>query len=157
MLRFSIHSFGRTWTHSNGPARASEAPLPIDFEHPDFAMWVKANSRETDEEWTFYVTYDRWHTRLGPYNGLNFCVGCHSECLENPSKDIFDTIRYFGERKRIFNIHYRNIKGGLNNFVEVFPDEGDVDMIEVAQTIVPSLKLARAGNSPLTDRSQALP
>jgi mannonate dehydratase len=69
------------------------------------------------------------------YNGLNFCVGCHSECLENPSQDIFDTIRYFGERKKLFNIHYRNIKGSLGKFVEVFPDEGDVDMIDVMRVL----------------------
>ena len=70
-----------------------------------------------------------------PYNGLNFCVGCMSECLEHPADDIYDVIRYFGERKRIFNIHYRNIKGGLRKFVEVFPDEGDVDMIKVMRTL----------------------
>lgn len=69
------------------------------------------------------------------YNGLNFCVGCHSECLENPSKDIFDTIRYFGTRKKIFNIHFRNIKGSLGKFVEVFPDEGDVNMIEAMRVL----------------------
>ena len=64
-----------------------------------------------------------------PYNGLNFCQGCMSEALENPAEEIFDVIRYFGERKKIFNVHFRNIKGGLNNFVEVFPDEGDIDML----------------------------
>ena len=26
-------------------------------------------------------------------------------------------------------MHFRNIKGGLRNFVEVFPDEGDINMI----------------------------
>ena len=56
-----------------------------------------------------------------PYNGLNFCQGCMSEALANPAEEIFDVIRYFGERKRIFNVHFRNIKGGLGNFVEVFP------------------------------------
>lgn len=70
-----------------------------------------------------------------PYNGLNFCVGCHSECLVNPSEDIFDTIRYFGERKKLFNIHFRNIKGGFRKFVEVFPDEGDVDMLKVMRVL----------------------
>ena len=65
-----------------------------------------------------------------PYNGLNFCQGCMSEALENPAEEIFDVIRYFGERKKIFNVHFRNIKGGLNNFVEVMPDEGDIDMIK---------------------------
>ena len=65
-----------------------------------------------------------------PYNGLNFCQGCMSESLENPAEEIFDVIRYFGERKKIFNVHFRNIKGGLGNFVEVFPDEGDINMIK---------------------------
>jgi len=64
-----------------------------------------------------------------PYNGLNFCQGCMSEALENPAEEIYDVIRYFGERKKIFNVHFRNIKGGLGNFVEVFPDEGDINMI----------------------------
>ncbi len=64
-----------------------------------------------------------------PYNGLNFCQGCMSEALANPAEEIFDVIRYFGERKKIFNVHFRNIKGGLGNFVEVFPDEGDINMI----------------------------
>lgn len=69
-----------------------------------------------------------------PYNGLNFCVGCMSESLENPAAEIFDVIRYFGERKKIFNVHYRNIKGGLRKFAEVFPDEGDVNMLKVLRT-----------------------
>ena len=69
-----------------------------------------------------------------PYNGLNFCLGCMSESLEDPSADAYDVIRYFGERKKIFNVHFRNIKGGLGNFVEVFPDEGDVDMLKALRT-----------------------
>ena len=64
-----------------------------------------------------------------PYNGLNFCQGCMSEALANPAEEIFAVIRYFGERKKIFNVHFRNIKGGLGSFVEVFPDEGDINMI----------------------------
>lgn len=69
-----------------------------------------------------------------PCNGLNFCVGCMSEALENPAEEIFDVIRYFGERKKIFNVHYRNIKGGLGKFAEVFPDEGDINMLKVLKT-----------------------
>jgi mannonate dehydratase len=57
-----------------------------------------------------------------------------SESLENPAEDIFDVIRYFGERKKIFNVHFRNIKGRLNSFVEVFPDEGDIDMLKALRT-----------------------
>lgn len=69
-----------------------------------------------------------------PYNGMNFCLGCMSEALENPAEEIYDVIRYFGERKKIFNLHFRNIKGKLGDFVEVFPDEGDVDMLKALKT-----------------------
>ncbi len=65
-----------------------------------------------------------------PFNGLNFCQGCMSEALANPAEEIFDVIRYFGGRNKIFNVHFRNIKGALNRFVEVFPDEGDVNMLK---------------------------
>ena len=64
-----------------------------------------------------------------PYHGLNFCQGTVSEMLEKPGEEIYDMIRYFGERKKIFNVHFRNIKGGFLDFVEVFPDEGDIDML----------------------------
>lgn len=70
-----------------------------------------------------------------PCNGLNFCIGCMAESLENPRADIHEVIRYFGEREKIFNVHFRNIKGGLGNFVEVFPDEGDVDMLKALRTL----------------------
>lgn len=69
-----------------------------------------------------------------PYNGLNFCLGCVSEALENPAAEVYDVIRWFGERKKIFNLHFRNIKGGLGNFVEVLPDEGDVNMLKALRT-----------------------
>ena len=69
-----------------------------------------------------------------PYNGLNFCLGCFSEALHNPAEEIYDVIRYFGARDKIFNVHFRNIKGGLGDFVEVFPDEGDVDMLRALRT-----------------------
>ena len=65
-----------------------------------------------------------------PYHGLNFCQGTISEDLEDPGTQIFDVIRYFGTRKKIFNVHFRNIRGHRNDFVEVFPDEGDVDFVK---------------------------
>ena len=65
-----------------------------------------------------------------PYHGLNFCQGTVSEMLEKPGEQIFDVIRYFGERKKIFNVHFRNIAGGFLNFRETFIDNGDVDMLK---------------------------
>jgi mannonate dehydratase len=69
-----------------------------------------------------------------PYHGLNFCQGTVCEMLEDPNKQIHDVIRYFGSRGKIFNVHFRNIKGGWLNFQEVLPDEGDVDMMAAART-----------------------
>ena len=65
-----------------------------------------------------------------PYHGLNFCQGTVSEMLADPGKEIFDVIRYFGTRNKIFNVHFRNIRGHRNDFIEVYPDEGDVDMVK---------------------------
>ena len=39
-----------------------------------------------------------------------------------------EVIRWFGSRKKIFNVHFRNIKGGRYSFTEEFPDNGDMDM-----------------------------
>jgi mannonate dehydratase len=65
-----------------------------------------------------------------PYHGLNFCQGTVSEMLEKPGDQIFDVIRYFGTRRKIFNVHFRNISGGFLNFRETFIDDGDVDMLK---------------------------
>jgi mannonate dehydratase len=64
------------------------------------------------------------------YHGLNFCQGSVAEMLEKPGQEIYDVIRYFGSRSKIFNVHFRNIKGGHLNFQETFPDDGDVDMLK---------------------------
>lgn len=62
------------------------------------------------------------------YHGLNFCQGTVAEMLDNPGRDIYEVIRWFASRRKIFLVHFRNIKGGRDNFQEVYPDEGDVDM-----------------------------
>lgn len=64
------------------------------------------------------------------YHGLNFCQGTVSEMLKKPGSEIFDVIRYFGSRGKLFNVHFRNIRGGFLNFQETFIDDGDVDMLK---------------------------
>jgi mannonate dehydratase len=70
-----------------------------------------------------------------PYHGLNLCLGTVAEMLDDPARQIHDVIRYFGERKKIFNIHFRNIRGRRDDFMEVYPDNGDMDMLRVALTL----------------------
>jgi mannonate dehydratase len=70
-----------------------------------------------------------------PFHGLNLCLGSTAEMLGDPAREIHDVIRYFGERQKIFNIHFRNIRGRRDAFQETFPDEGDLDMVAVMRTL----------------------
>jgi mannonate dehydratase len=70
-----------------------------------------------------------------PFHGLNLCLGTTAEMLHDPNREIHDVIRYFGERRKIFNIHFRNIRGRRDDFHETFPDEGDMDMVAVMRTL----------------------
>jgi len=60
-----------------------------------------------------------------PYNGLLLCLGCMQEAGE----DVPEVIRYFGRRKKIFYVHFRNVVGTVPKYTEVFPHEGDGDMV----------------------------
>jgi len=69
-----------------------------------------------------------------PYHGLNFCQGTVSEALTDPGTQIFDAIHRIGQRGKIFNVHFRNIRGRRDDFMEVFPDEGSVDFVAALKT-----------------------
>jgi len=66
-----------------------------------------------------------------PYHGLNFCQGSVTEMLDDPGAEIADVIRWFGSRDKIFNVHFRNIRGRKLDFMETFPDEGSIDFTEI--------------------------
>jgi mannonate dehydratase len=70
-----------------------------------------------------------------PYNGFQLCLGTTGEGLKNPRADILPVVRYLGERGKIYQIHMRNIRGGLHSFEEVFPDEGDMDFFKVMRIL----------------------
>lgn len=59
------------------------------------------------------------------YNGLLLCLGCMQEAGEN----VPEVIRCFGQRDKIFYVHFRNVVGTVPKYAEVFPHEGDGDMI----------------------------
>jgi mannonate dehydratase len=70
-----------------------------------------------------------------PYHGFNLCLGSTAEGLKNPRTEILPIIKWVGQRNQIFNIHLRNIKGGFDNFQEVYPDNGDMDFVKVVKTL----------------------
>lgn len=68
-------------------------------------------------------------------HGFNLCLGSTAEGLRDPRTEIVPIIEWLGERRQIFNIHFRNIKGGWNHFQEVYPDNGDMDFVEVLRAL----------------------
>ena len=69
------------------------------------------------------------------FHGLNLCLGSVAEGLKNPKTEILPIIQWVGERKQIFNVHLRNIKGGWDNFQEVYPDNGDLDFYQILKLL----------------------
>ena len=67
--------------------------------------------------------------------GLTFCVGTWSEGGDKMGKNVFEMIRDFGGRGKIFDIHFRNVSGPLPHFVETFPDDGYMDMYQVMKAL----------------------
>ena len=65
-----------------------------------------------------------------PNNGLTLCQGTFATMGE----DIPGVIKYFGKRKKIFFVHFRDIRGDKSNFEETFHDEGKTDMYEAMKT-----------------------
>ena len=68
-----------------------------------------------------------------PMHGLNFCQGTVAEMCREPRSEVLEAIRRFGGQGKIFMVHFRNITGGFGDFVEVYPDNGDVDMLAAAR------------------------
>ena len=60
-----------------------------------------------------------------PSNAIEFCQGTFSEM---EGDDIYEMIRYFGERRKILYVHFRNVSGQVPKFHEEFVNTGYVDM-----------------------------
>jgi mannonate dehydratase len=70
-----------------------------------------------------------------PNVGICLCVGCWLEGGDLMGKDVLDTIRYFGEQKKLFKVHFRNVNAPLPHFVETFIDDGYMDMYQVMKAL----------------------
>jgi mannonate dehydratase len=64
-----------------------------------------------------------------PMHGLDFCHGCWSEM--RGGQGVLEAIRYFGERGRIFYVHFRDVVGTAEEFTEVFLGDGNCDPVAV--------------------------
>src|SRR5690606_1046999 len=98
--------------------------------HPGYRGITRWNSPDVFEGIKrFAQLYD------SKYHGFNFCIGSIAEGLKDPKSEILPIIKWVGERNQIFNIHLRNIKGGWDNFQEVYPDNGDMNFLHVVRAL----------------------
>jgi mannonate dehydratase len=70
-----------------------------------------------------------------PKNGMEFCIGTLAEMDDPADNDIYDVIDRYSATGRIGYIHFRNVRGKVPNYVEVFVDEGDVDMVKALRIL----------------------
>ena len=68
------------------------------------------------------------------HSGLLYCIGTRYESGVN----IYDDIRAFGRRGKIFHTHFRNVRGTIpthGGYQEVALGDGDMNMLRVVQTL----------------------
>lgn len=80
----------------------------------------------------------RWSRMLdavpSTHSGLLYCIGTRYES----GIDIYDDIRAYGRRGKIFHTHFRNVRGTLpshGSYEEVALHDGDMNMFRVVQTL----------------------
>jgi mannonate dehydratase len=60
-----------------------------------------------------------------PNHRMLFCQGCMTEAL---GEGVYDFMAEMARTEKIAYVHFRNVRGKLPRFAEVFVDEGDIDM-----------------------------
>lgn len=70
--------------------------------------------------------------RPSPANKLEFCIGSLAEMTEG---DIYDVIDTYSRQDAIAYVHFRNVRGKVPRYHEVFVDEGDVDMLRAIRIL----------------------
>jgi mannonate dehydratase len=91
------------------------------------------------ENWdspSIFDGYKRYESIVdSPYNGFQLCLGTTAEGLKAPGTEVLPIVRYLANRGKVHQIHMRNVRGGLNNFAEVFPDEGEMDFLTIMRIL----------------------
>ena len=91
------------------------------------------------ENWdspSIFEGYKRYEAIIdSPYNGFQLCLGTTAEGLKNPGSEILPIVQYLADRGKVHQVHMRNIRGGLNSFAEVYPDEGEMDFLKIIRIL----------------------
>ena len=65
-------------------------------------------------------------------NKAELCLGCLQEMKDG---DIYETVAEFARDDRIGYIHFRNVRGKVPKYYEVFIDEGDINMAKIIKIL----------------------
>jgi mannonate dehydratase len=71
-----------------------------------------------------------WHK--SPSNGFEFCMGTIQEMKNG---DVYQLLDQYSRKDKIGYIHFRNVKGKVPHYREVFIDEGDIDMVKALKIL----------------------
>jgi mannonate dehydratase len=69
------------------------------------------------------------------HNGFQMDVGVMAEGSTDANKQIPPIVQWLADRGRIHQIHMRAIHGGLNDFEEVYPDDGVLDFSKIMRIL----------------------
>jgi mannonate dehydratase len=64
-----------------------------------------------------------------PVNGITLCQGNFALMTD----DLPSVIRQFGQQRKIFFVHYRDVRGTPDKFVETWHDDGQTDLLACMQ------------------------
>jgi len=65
-------------------------------------------------------------------NQAEFCLGTLMEMTDG---DLYAAVERYASQGKVAYIHFRNVRGKVPNYYEVFIDEGDTDMIRVLRIL----------------------
>jgi mannonate dehydratase len=71
-----------------------------------------------------------------PNIGVCLCCGSWLEGGKMTGADPVQMIKYFGSRKKLFKIHFRNVNAPLPHFTETMIDDGYYDMSKIMRALV---------------------
>jgi mannonate dehydratase len=66
------------------------------------------------------------------HNALEFCLGSLQEMSEG---DVYEAIDRYSRQDAIAYVHFRNVRGKVPRYHEVFVDEGDLDMFRALRIL----------------------
>lgn len=67
-----------------------------------------------------------------PVNKIELCIGTITEMLDT---DVYETVDRYSRANRLAYVHFRNVRGKVPTYHEMFVDEGDANMIRLLRIL----------------------